>query len=325
MVVGIHQVDVFVHLHVFFHHFEFLAKNVDNGGIESVHIVVDTIARHVTLGAAREAPNHGEVVLLHAIEADGQVVLGGQRHIVLAVGGRLTVLASINAEDAEVASVTGPHPVVGVATELTNRRVGHTNETHIWEHLIDKHVVLVAFKETLDDRVVLAIFRSSSFQLLDFLTDGSLLILIVHIVGHHTEDFLGDIFHADEEAGGHFGGGQFLAIVFGPEAVAEIVMLVGAEFLDGAIATVVVGEEQTVFAHDFTCAEEASRLGFAAETHDGVFQTAVVDTVKLFRGQLKTHLLHVNIIQALDEHREPHAFIGIHAANRNEDGHCNDS
>ena len=102
-------------------------------------------------------------------------------------------------------------------------------------------------------------------------------------------------------------------------------MLVGAEFLDGTIATVVVGEEQAVFAHNLTRAEEATRHGIAAEAHDGVFQTAVVDTVKLFRGQLQPHLLHVYIVQALDEHREPHAFIGIHATHRNHDGHRDDS
>ena len=112
----------------------------------------------------------------------------------------------------------------------------------------------------------------------------------VHIVGHHTKDVLGDIFHADEEAGCHFGGGQFLAVVLGPEAVAEVVVLVGAELLDGTVATVVVGEKQAMFAYDFTRAEEAARHGIAAETHDSVFQTAVVDAVKLFRGQLQPHL-----------------------------------
>ena len=158
MVVGIHQVDVFVYLHVFFHNFELLAEDIDNGGIEGVDIVVNAVARHITLCAAGEAPNHGKVILLHAIKTDGKVMLGSQRNIVLAVGGRITVLVSIDAENREVASVTRPHPVVGVATELANRRVGHAYETHIGEHLIDKHVVLIALKENLDDGVILAIF-----------------------------------------------------------------------------------------------------------------------------------------------------------------------
>ena len=97
-------------------------------------------------------------------------------------------------------------------------------------------------------------------------------------------------------------------------------MLHRAELLHGAVAAVVVGEEQAVLRDDFTGAEEAGGFRGAAQTHDGILQAAIVDTVEFFGSQLKTHLLHIHIVQTLHEHREPHAFVGTHSANHSQDG-----
>ncbi len=73
----------------------------------------------------------------------------------------------------------------------------------------------------------------------------------------------------------------------------------------------VVGEHQTVFGDNLAGAEAV------AELHDSVLQRGVVDVVQLLGGQFQTHLLHLCIVVILDEHRQPHAFIGrIHGKNR---------
>ena len=43
-----------------------------------------------------------------------------QWHVLLAIDCRIAVLVSIDAEYREVASVAWPHPVVGLAAELSN-------------------------------------------------------------------------------------------------------------------------------------------------------------------------------------------------------------
>ena len=71
---------------------------------------------------------------------------------------RFTVFVSIDAEYAEVAGVTRPHPVVGVAAELTYRLRSGEHETHVGVCLIHEHVVFIVFEESFDDRVEFAVF-----------------------------------------------------------------------------------------------------------------------------------------------------------------------
>jgi hypothetical protein len=41
-------------------------------------------------------------------------------HVVFAISGRVVILVGINPENAEVAGMSRPHPVIGVATKFTD-------------------------------------------------------------------------------------------------------------------------------------------------------------------------------------------------------------
>ena len=75
------------------------------------------------------------------------------RHIVLTVFGWVIVLVGIDAEDTEIAGLTWPHPVVGLATELTHRLRHCEDQSQVGEVLIGSGIVAVALIEGVDIHV----------------------------------------------------------------------------------------------------------------------------------------------------------------------------
>ena len=88
-----------------------------------------------------KAEDHGEVALLHAVHADGQDVARGEGHVVVARIRGLAIGAGVDAEDAEVAGVARPHPVVRIAAELADGAGRRTHQAHIAEGLGDDEEV----------------------------------------------------------------------------------------------------------------------------------------------------------------------------------------
>ena len=68
----------------------------------------------------------------------------------------------------------------------------------------------------------------------------------------------------------------------------------------------VICKQQSLRRHNFTGTSPA-------KDHHSVFQAGVVNTVYFFRGELQPELLHIFIIQTVDEHRDPHPFVGTQA------------
>ncbi len=101
-----------------------LAADEDALRILDVEHVVDLIGSHVALGRAGESHNHREVALLVALGRYGQVLLGLVGHVVGRIGGRFVLPVGIDTENGEVARMARPHPVVGLAAELADRRRG---------------------------------------------------------------------------------------------------------------------------------------------------------------------------------------------------------
>ena len=48
----------------------------------------------------------------------------------------------------------------------------------------------------------------------------------------------------------------------------------------------------------------------ATELHDGILDAGMVDAIDFLGGELEPHFLHVALVEALQMHQEPHAFIG---------------
>ena len=76
--------------------------------------------------------------------------------------------------------------------------------------------------------------------------DGSLAGALVHVVGDVGEHALGDVLNALEEGDAEVRESAFLLEAHGPESIGQDVVLHGAEALDGAVGTVVVGEHETL-------------------------------------------------------------------------------
>ncbi len=73
--------------------------------------------------------------------------------IVLAVRRGPVVFPGINTEYREIAGLTWPHPVVGLATELTHRLRHCEDQSQVGEVLIGSGIVAVALIEGVDIHV----------------------------------------------------------------------------------------------------------------------------------------------------------------------------
>ena len=132
--VGILGVIFYAHslrlAHVALHDCLLDASHLLHGVEQSVAHLLYAVAGQIALGTAWIADSHGEVALTIAVDADRQVGwldalshrggVGAHRHVVLGIVGRTACLrVNIDAKDRYVARLARPHPVVSLATKLT--------------------------------------------------------------------------------------------------------------------------------------------------------------------------------------------------------------
>ena len=86
--------------------------------VGGAHGVLDSVGREIAIRAARITKGHSVRTLIITLCADMGIFARMVRHVVLAVFSRVVVLVGIDAEDAEVTGLTGPHPVVSITTIL---------------------------------------------------------------------------------------------------------------------------------------------------------------------------------------------------------------
>ncbi len=144
--------------------------------------------RQVAVGAAWVTHDHGIIPFFYALEGNRQVVLGFEGLVFSRIIGWFAVRPGIDAQQGKVARMPGPHPVVGIKSELTHRAGRSTHEAHVAVDFIDKQVILQALVHLLDHGIVLGALRRLGGNLLKG-------ILLLHGVFppefHH---FGGDIF-----------------------------------------------------------------------------------------------------------------------------------
>ena len=134
------------------------------------------------------------------------------RNVALGILGRVVVLVGIYAEYGKVARVTGPHPVVRFAAELTDRLRGSPYQAHVLEHLVHEQVIFVAAVKTFHLGTVFAVFRCLDFYFLRYFVYGLVPLVFRHVGGEHFLYFVGDVFHAYEKLHRKSFGGQFLVV-----------------------------------------------------------------------------------------------------------------
>ena len=290
---------------------EDLAACIHTRGAVFFTEVADAFAVRVTRSAAGVTHDHGEIALLNTLERYREEVRRLVRLVGSIVFGRLVVGAYVNAEHAEVGRVAGPNPVIGFAAEFADVLRGSSNETNVFVHdIIHGEVAVAVVKRNQLHTVFHAIGFFAFGQRFGYFLNrfhhrfGALCFRSVD--GDAVEHLIGYIFHFGQQGDMEIGCALRIA-VFCPETVFKDVIVRRAQFLNGTKTTMVVGEEETLVADDFTAAEHAALFG--CEAHNGVFQTAFVDAVNVFSSELETFGLHG--ILKLGHHRQrPHAFVG---------------
>ena len=281
-----------------------LAADEDPLGILDPEQVVDLVRGGVTLRRAGESHDHGKVALVVTVERDLEELLGLVGDIFGRIVGRTVVLAGIDAEDREIARMTRPHPVVGVAAELADRRGGRTHQTHVRIDLHDEGEELVSAEERLDgDLHVGVLLAQTLLQGPNVLTRQPLVLLLRGDRGDVAHHFGRDVRNLADEAHLKAGSRELLLAGHGPEAVLQVVVFDRREALDRAVTAVVVRKEQAFGGDDLARAA-------TAEDHDGILQRGVVDAVDLLGGELAAALLHLLDVHLLKVGQQPHAFIG---------------
>ena len=284
----------------------------DGAGVDGDAVLRDHLlelgGRLEPLGAARITHDHRVVAFLDALEGDLQVALGLVGTVLRAVGGRLVVGTGVHAEHREVAGVAGPHPVVGLAAELAHgcRRSAH--EAHVVVGLGDDQVgdvvvvevrqlgaaVLVLLRGLVHEGLALGLHQLGDLLLVRLVLADLLLGLL--------QDG-GDVRHRLEEGDAEAAGGEFLVAGHGPVAVHQVVVLVGGERLDAAVAAVVVRDDEAVAGDDLAGAA-------AAEVDDGILQRGMVDAVDFFGRELAARFFQGFAVHFLEERQEPHSLVG---------------
>ena len=226
------------------------------------------------------------------------------RHIVFRILGRSASLGvSIDTEHAEVARLTGPHPVVCLTTKLTHRLRYGEYQTDVVVVAIGGLVVFVAFVErfylyTQRGVLFLDCLLPGILQTVDnpsLLVEGDALQFLHHLVGH--------VFLLHHKADKETLVRQLFLKTLGIESIQQIVMLYGRVTTNSIKAAVVVGEYKTIGRYHDTRAK-------TTEVDYGILD-GIVTLIELFWRQLESILLHL-----LDNGRRqivecPHALISM--------------
>ena len=84
-------------------------------------------------------------------------------HVVLAVRRRFIVLIGVDSEHTEVASLTRPHPVIGLSAKLSHRLWDGEHQAHVGEIAIGGGIILVAFVERINVYIECRVLLSCRF------------------------------------------------------------------------------------------------------------------------------------------------------------------
>ncbi len=249
--------------------------------------ILHRIGSHILLCIAGKTINHREVTLIDPFGRDGEVAQRMVGDIRLAIGCRSILGIGIDAKYREIARVSRPHPVVGIATELTNRRRRCRHKSHIVKLLVDKQKLLVSIVHLLYRSTVTTLFRGFCTKILGTCARSQLLRNIVHAhQTSHPHPFVG----------------QLLCARARPKSVGQIIMLHCRMVLYGTVSAMVVGQQQSVRRH---------QLGGTStiEQNDSIFHRGLIDRIDIVGREVKPLGSHVGYTSSY-ERGKPHSLIG---------------
>ena len=177
--------------------------------------------------------------------------------------------------------MAGPHPVVRVAAELTQRLCGGEDQAHVAIGLVLRYIeriaAVVASYHAVHARIGTTVFALHSVAdgvglgVVDFpCGDGGVGTVDAVQGGHDARGaFLGALQKTHEQSLGR----AFLFHILGYESVGQDIVFGGRKCLDGTETAVVVGEHQSVGA-DHNARTEVAEVDY------GIFQAYAVGVVQ---------------------------------------------
>ena len=305
--VGVLDLDVLVGLAGGQHHRHQFLEAPAGGRIGPGRGGVEIGGQRIATGAARVTGDHHEVALAQRLVGDLQPVLRLERHVVLAVRGRLAVLAHVGAVEAEVAGVARPHPVVDLAAVIAHAARRRVGQAHVLDLDVLEQPIGISPHEAVQAAARAGVGFASADQLLLEVIDGLGARQRIRRGGDRGLDLRGDVGdfveHVDARvraAGELIGHGRRI------EAEVDQVALGGGVQLDRTVRAVVVGDHQALWR------DEAGRA--AAQRHHCAHRVAG-EVGQLLRVQFQAGFLQRagDLRQLL---RHPHAFVGIRGGRR---------
>ena len=198
--------------------------------------------------------------------------------------------------------MTGPHPVVGVAAKLPDRCGRRKGEAHVGEDVVDDEVVPITLVEgdhlhggVLVPTVLLG-------DLLAGGADRTILLHRVRLLSRRLHDAGGDVDRLPEVLDLKPLDRELLRGAVGDEAIGDVVVLHGADALDGAEAAVVIGEDKPLVG----CGDAGAA---AAEDHHRIGDAGVGVGEELGRVDLQPKLFHPLDILLLQLIEDPHPLV----------------
>ncbi len=258
----------------------------------------------MAVGDARVTGQHRVVALLRAFHRHLQVRRCLVGHVVLAVGGRLAVLAHVGTQQGEVAGVARPHEVVDLIAVVADRARRRIDQAHIAQlklgDAVEVGAVIHVGHRAAHAAVLLALghdLLAGCIHRVEVRAAGLALGLCQHLVSHLVE--ADGHQHAEVRIGR-----TLVGATLGDEAIVDEVVLGRAVVLDHAHCHVVVGQQQAIGRHE--------RAGATAGTHDRTQRR------RGHVGQIGRVALEAGRLQRLGQLRQlgrhPHAFIGVGAS-----------
>ena len=157
------------------------------------------VGRDVLLRVARKTVDHREVALADSLRRDGEVARRAVGYVFAAEFRRSVLAVGIDAEEREVARMARPHPVVGIAAELADRRRRSCHETDVGVVAVYEQEILIAVKERLDIGPAVGSPNRRVDHPGRIEPDQRVAARLGQIVPHPVKHLRGHVLHADQK------------------------------------------------------------------------------------------------------------------------------
>ena len=269
------------------------ATHLNTGRVFIIYHIFYPPRSEITVCASGEADSHSIVTFAISIEGNRCIRNRLVGLVVLAVKCRIVVGISIHTEDAKVARMACPHPVVGITTELAHRAGRSHYKTYVLEYIVHNHIVLVA---CIVGSYLTHYSRPLGVLCIDFLAQ---LFDDLHTLHFALSTFYGSfdtrsyVYDFAEIANAKPRDGEFFSVIIRAETITEVVMIYRTLALDSSKTTVVIGEDKTFVRYCNT--------GTApTKNYDCTCHTGLTKAIELLWRQLKAKLLHAFVVLLIE-------------------------